>query len=976
MDLQGDPTSANLQTMLTTLDEPDPLYYPLLQLVANNAFTRFENTGATTELDQAINALERVALSTTTPLQRAAGLKTVASWLYTRYEKFSDLNRAVDIANTAAKLVREGNPEKIEPFLFLLYNMLWARGMASTSVADFTEALEVVAELRNVSSHQQLLSSAEVQIREQLHRARFQTLGSIEDLNEAIASFENRLDGADRLDIVSELSVCLCQRGVYNKSIEDLERAARLAEEAAKSAIEDDKALRYDRLGIVLLNRFRRTGSMIDLDRSIDSAEIAVNAARGHPSHKHLSNSLYNLGLALFARVQETKSVRDLDKAMDCGNELVKMMAIEHARYLKFLGDVLTLKYSMNESIDCLNQAIELFETALAGPNKGRLVDQCEQYLSHGRALQKRFERNGVVDDINKCISSLEEALRIKPAKSPIRRYLQVIASAYASRYWRLRVKNDLDRAIELQQAALDEFPEDHGERAIHLHNLASLLLSRFNRREIFVNSDLDHAINCSQEAVILIKRTQDKPAYLSTLAALLKIRFERISQSMEDLQNAILIYEDAINKCSSDDLSRPSILSNLAITLTLKYHQTKNPLDLDKAIEIAEEAVNSIEVEEHPDRGLYLNNLSRTLFLRFRLSKNKDDLDEAYSAKYKSLNLTTASPSIRVTGCLAIVWALAETQKDFQRAAELIEPAIRLFPTITPRIQSRHDQEYLISEYAGLPGTAAAILLEAGHDPAKVLEILEIGRGVIANSQLELRSDITELENLDSDEARELAVQFKGIRERIDSNGTAGEISDTRDNKAAVRMKSLERNQLDFEFKETVTKIRHLPGLGRFLLGPTASELKDMAKTSSIIALNSSPVRCDAFIITSDDIKVCPLPNLQYSDLKTKSMEFARYIAESSSIRKYPQSKRGIKKILEWLWDVAVGPVMDFMETKEASSGKNWRQVCWMLLIYLARFLYTLLDITESAQLKMSFPVSFRPIPRLSNHWNILKSD
>ena len=203
----------------------------------------------------------------------------------------------------------------------------------------------------------------------------------------------------------------------------------------------------------------------------------------------------------------------------------------------------------------------------------------------------------------------------------------------------------------------------------------------------------------------------QESRQDLSTLAALYKIRFERVSKSADDLTCAIEIYEDAINKSSPGNPDLPSILHNLSITMTEKYNQTNNPEDLDRAIEKANEAVNSVK-EGHPDRALYLNNLGRNSLIRFLRFNKPEDLDNAYLAKKESLSLVLAAPYVRVTGCLAVAWALVESRKDFNGAADLIEPAIWLFTTITPRIQSRRDQEYLISEFSGLPGTAASILL------------------------------------------------------------------------------------------------------------------------------------------------------------------------------------------------------------------------------------------------------------------------
>ena len=86
--------------------------------------------------------------------------------------------------------------------------------------------------------------------------------------------------------------------------------------------------------------------------------------------------------LALFAEVEETRSEKDLDRTMAYGEELVALKAIEHSRHLKFLGDVLTLKYSMSESLEYLDRAVGLFEIASASPNESRLVDRCELLLS------------------------------------------------------------------------------------------------------------------------------------------------------------------------------------------------------------------------------------------------------------------------------------------------------------------------------------------------------------------------------------------------------------------------------------------------------------------------------------------------------------------------------------------------------------------------------------------------------------------
>lgn len=71
-----------------------------------------------------------------------------------------------------------------------------------------------------------------------------------------------------------------------------------------------------------------------------------------------------------------------------------------------------------------------------------------------------------------------------------------------------------------------------------------------------------------------------------------------------------------------------------------------------------------------------------------------------------------------------------------------------------------------MLAVFAGLATIAAATALNAGKEAHLALELLELGRGVIATLLLEMRTDISDLHN----KHPELAKILKSLRDELDS--------------------------------------------------------------------------------------------------------------------------------------------------------------------------------------------------------------
>src|SRR5208282_5725368 len=86
----------------------------------------------------------------------------------------------------------------------------------------------------------------------------------------------------------------------------------------------------------------------------------------------------------------------------------------------------------------------------------------------------------------------------------------------------------------------------------------------------------------------------------------------------------------------------------------------------------------------------------------------------------------------------------------------------------------------------------------------------------------------------------------------------------------------SAHRHELSKQFNSLVGNIRQLRGFERFLLGPSESEMKNLARYP-IVLFNVSEIRSDAFIIDQERIRLLRLPSLKYSDLRDNVFCFSR---------------------------------------------------------------------------------------------------
>lgn len=457
----------------------------------------------------------------------------------------------------------------------------------------------------------------------------------------------------------------------------------------------------------------------------------------------------------------------------------------------------------------------------------------------------------------------------------------------------------------------------------MYLNNLGNLLRCRFER--IGSIDDIDRAIETNEKALGLMHvNNPDRAIYLTNLGTALRVRFERMG-FMENLDQAIETSKQAVELTPVNHPNRAMYLSNLGFALKSRFEKIGLMEDLDRTIEINEKVVESTPMN-HPNRAAYLNNLGIVLKARFERTGSMEDFDRAIEANEQGANSYTSPSSHRLSAAQDCADLLIN-QRMFIWAKPILEAAIHLLPRIAPRHLNHADAQFNISRFSNLTAHAVSLSLEAMDDPYKALQLLELGRGILANLQLEIHSDISAL----AADYPKLARRFQELRNQIDSPLRTLESTLIKDQSADISAVSSTfistRRTFQAQFDDLMAHIRSLHGYENFLQGPSKSELHYLAKGGLIVVFNVSDIRSDAFFITHYQIGFVHLPLLASDAIQDMARHFLKAI-NNKTVRFYSDSKRELNAVLQWLWDAAVSPILDPLGLTQIQRDGPWPRV------------------------------------------------
>ncbi|RFN44639.1 tpr-like protein [Fusarium flagelliforme] len=538
--------------------------------------------------------------------------------------------------------------------------------------------------------------------------------------------------------------------------------------------------------------------------------------------------------------------------------ELLKTAIQNHPDQVNFLDSLesrLLDLYEQARAAEEFNKAIEVAKTAEVAFN-GYHSRRCPWLSRLGDELGNRYQRSGSVDDLDRAVESAEEAIKFTIDFSPeYPGLLNTLVSRLRNRYNYTHSIADLHRAIDKMIATVQRTSRKNPDRDFYLISLADLLGTRFDR----TRSKID-IVTAIRHARKVMKNTlpdhNDRAKRLSILGTLLLSRYE-FTGSKADLDCAIKHACSSAEIAISEQAEYPAILGNFAGCLFRRYLHKGSLEDLSQAIEVLKTAVVNISPSD-PWYPMLLYNFGLYHVERFKNTNANQDLDDSIALYKQGLNCVDIPPSIRVRLAHEAAEAFA-ADKRWKEASNILDDAVALLPSISTRLLGDLDKQMALADATGLATFAAAAALNAEKCAGHALELLELGRGVIASDILDTRTSIMGLEQ----EYPELASELESLRDELDSPPPIRVLA------VEWETKAKERRELHRQFRSTCDKIRTLPGFKTFLLPPNLSELKAAASSGPIVVINTNKYRCDAFLVREDGVQVLHLQNLRHTDFE-----------------------------------------------------------------------------------------------------------
>ncbi|CAH0046458.1 unnamed protein product [Clonostachys solani] len=680
------------------------------------------------------------------------------------------------------------------------------------------------------------------------------------------------------------------------KTLEDMNKALEKAWEELKAAAPDRecdcRALQTSDFGMLLGDRFAKTGAAADIDEAIRFGRRALAETSG-PEDRIKPDKPGILNKLAMLLVDKSNSIGGADE--------------------------------LNEAIGLHKQACQI---AQFFGSKGLPDPNWSMYSAKfALALWIRHKRTGEPTDLDDAITLGRYVAATAEKDHPNRaEWVVDFGIALVRRHSITKRKADLEEGCKAQREALASMEEDYDAKAGLLTRIGTALRSLY--RETNAINYLEKAIKVNWDALMLTSRDGDDRAdLLNDLGLCMADKYER-TKLMADLREAVSMERKALALTPSNSPERPTRLDDLGSALRLQFFQTREMNDLGEAINAHRRAV-AAEPTDGPEFATFLNNLAdalserqavdatpesdsdRTCWLRdlgialdvrYSTVGAMDDREGALAWHLSALHRPNSPVTQRILAGIPIVAISTDNQQVYEAAKAIVD----LVPALISKSLSVDDQEWVLGPVVGLASDAAAAALQVGKPPMAALSLLEKGRSIITAIVDDTPTGLADLRRGYPRQAKRF-LRLRGELQRCSNPGTPLEQHDV------VRKK----------FDHLLSEIRTIPEFTDFLLPPGEAEMREAAQHGPIVVINVSRIRCDAFLIERRQVRVVELPGLSRAEIA----------------RRQRQTILSARVNLEWLWDTVASPVLNALGLTGPPSDGDWRRVWWIPTGVLSSF-------------------------------------
>lgn len=592
----------------------------------------------------------------------------------------------------------------------------------------------------------------------------------------------------------------------------------RILARASSRSLHEPAALCHEILVVAYCVRYDDGTDLRDVNRAIEHGEHVLRHPPPEPAR--LLHIAYFLAEAYRMRASVTQDPADFEHAINLVAGVLERPDLDYGTKQNFL----TLQSANHHDRFHAFSAPPDLDAALAHARKAVAVPvpadpESAAPLQLAACLSQRHQQGGPPEDLDRAVeiyraawASLRARLGDAPeaeadSDSDAGNYsdnqistVHNLASALAQRYHRHQIPSDLDEAVEAMVTVLRLTPDGHSKRPERLAAAANMFRSRW-----LLNGSPDDLTTClahAEEAVAAA--TPGSFAHHYALAAFVGIHGDVRGEHEDDAEDTRNTQagegsgtgrEDLLNRHddsrdraielglrtaeSEQDLPLRSwapVAHNTAAALLRRWLATRNRDDLEKSIALSRRTLDRAGLARHPLSALLLGQ-SLIHHARNYGNATSDSDSGAVSetqaeaaAVLRALSAHTAGPA-RMRFAAARWWAAATGRPDEETLAACRQ-LMELMPLVAWVGAPRTVREAALADEAGLVSMAAQAAVDAER-PTDAVEFLELGRGVLWSQSLDLRTDLTEIEEADP----ELAARLVAVRRALDASAAAGEV-------------------------------------------------------------------------------------------------------------------------------------------------------------------------------------------------------
>ena len=330
---------------------------------------------------------------------------------------------------------------------------------------------------------------------------------------------------------------------------------------------------------------------MESFEDAIDKAQAAVNEVVTTPAER--AARLLTLGNLFKERFKRDGCLQDLDNAIKETNKAVVLFPKSDQNYVTTLKDLcitLVWRCSKSNSMGNLEEAIITTRATIAVLREGNLEPSLE--LSNlGTMLKNRFDQLRLRQDLDDALQAIQQALRSMPHDDPnLPTCLGNLANVVLTQVEVYGRSKDVQESIRLVRTVANAAPNST-DLSNWYARLGHALISYYKRSGDM--DDLSAAIETSQNALdSTVNNTFCFWNAQFVLGDRLELRYRRLG-SCEDLSEAIRLAESVAKALENDHKCLPVVLQSLASRLSLRYNKYGDLKDLEEAIEVFNKLVN-----------------------------------------------------------------------------------------------------------------------------------------------------------------------------------------------------------------------------------------------------------------------------------------------------------------------------------------------------------------------------------------------